>query len=78
MLKVIRGRAVEKEPVGAVEGQVVAPGKAGGYAAGVATGKGVLVLDEVQLEGRRPQPTGEFLKGQPHFPGAVLGSWAKE
>ena len=78
LLKVIRGRAVEKEPVGAIEGQVVAPGKAGGYTAGVATGKGVLVLDEVQLEGRRPQPTGEFLKGQPHFPGAVLGSWAKE
>ena len=78
LLKVIRGRALEEDAVEAVIGQVVAPGKAGGYAAGVATGKGVLILDEVQLEGKRPQPTGEFLKGQPHFPGAVLSSRKKE
>ena len=78
LLKVIRGRALEEDAVGAVEGQVVVPSKAGVYTAGVATGKGVLVLDEVQLEGRRPQPTGEFLKGQPDFPGAVLSSRAKE
>ena len=69
---------MEEDVVGAVEGQVVAHGKDGGYAAGVATGKGVLVLDEVQLEGRRPQPIAEFLKGQPHFPGAVLSSLSRE
>ncbi len=78
LLKVIRARALEEDAVGAVKGQVVAPGKAGGYTAGVATGKGVLVLDEVQLEGRRPQPTAEFLKGQPHFLGAVLSSLSRE
>ena len=78
LLKVIRGRALEEDAVGAVKGQVVAPGKAGGYTAGVATGKGVLILDEVQLEGRRPQPTEEFLKGQPNFPGTVLSSRARE
>lgn len=78
LLKVIRGRALEEDAVDAVRGQVVAPGKDGGYAAGVATGKGVLILDEVQLEGRRPQPMAEFLKGQPHFPGAVLSSLSRE
>ncbi len=78
LLKVIRSRALEEDAVGAVKGQVVAPGKAGGYTAGVATGKGVLVLDEVQLEGRRPQPMGEFLKGQPNFQGAVLSSLSRE
>ncbi len=78
LLKVIRGRALEENAGGAVEGQVVAPRKAGGYAAGVATGKGVLILDEVQLEGRRPQPIGEFLRGQPRFPGAALGGRAEE
>ncbi len=78
LLKVIRGRAVEEDAVEAAIGRVVAPGRAGEYTVGVATGKGVLVLDEVQLEGRRPQPTGEFLKGQPHFRGAALSSRAKE
>ncbi len=78
LLKVIRGRALEEDAVGAAIGQVAAPDKAGEYAAGVATGKGVLILDEVQLEGRRPQPTGEFLRGQPHFLGAMLTSGAKE
>lgn len=78
LLKVISGRALEEDAVEAEIGQVVVPGKAGGYAAGVATGKGILVLDEVQLEGRRPQPMEEFLKGQGHFPGAVLSSQAKE
>ena len=78
LLKVIRGRALEENAGDAVKGQVVAPGKAGGYTAGVATGKGVLILDEVQLEGRRPQLTGEFLRGQPHFLGAVLSSRAKK
>ena len=78
LLKVIRGRALEEDAVGAAIGQVIAPGKAGAYAVGVATEKGVLVLDEVQLEGRRPQPIGEFLRGQPHFRGAALSSRAKE
>ena len=78
LLKVIRGRALEEDAAGAAVGQVVAPGKDGEYAAGVTTGKGLLVLDEVQMEGRRPQPVGEFLKGQPHFRGAMLTSRAKK
>ena len=78
LLKVIRGRALEENVGDAVIGQVVAPGKAAVYTVGVATGKGVLILDEIQMEGRRTQPAGEFLKGQPHFPGAVLSSRAKE
>jgi methionyl-tRNA formyltransferase len=39
----------------------------------VATGEGLLRLDEVQLEGKRAQSGAEFLRGHPRFVGAVLG-----
>ena len=39
----------------------------------VATGEGVLSLEEVQLEGRRPLPAGEFLRGQRSAAGSRLG-----
>jgi methionyl-tRNA formyltransferase len=39
----------------------------------VATGSGLLRLDEVQLEGKRPQSGKEFLRGYPRFVGADLG-----
>jgi methionyl-tRNA formyltransferase len=42
--------------------------------AGVETGEGVLELLTVQLEGRRPLPVEEFLRGQRDFVGAVLPS----
>ena len=38
----------------------------------VVTGDGLLVLDEVQLEGRRAMPAEEFLRGQKDLEGAVL------
>jgi methionyl-tRNA formyltransferase len=40
----------------------------------VATGLGLLRLDEVQLEGKRPQSGAEFLRGYPRLVGAVLGA----
>ena len=40
----------------------------------VATGDGLLMLDEVQLEGRRPMATEEFVRGQRDFVGSVLPS----
>ena len=40
----------------------------------VVTGDGLLVLDEVQLEGRRAMPSEEFLRGQRDLEGAVLPS----
>jgi methionyl-tRNA formyltransferase len=39
----------------------------------VATGRGVLRLDEVQLEGKRPQSGAEFVRGYPRLVGARLG-----
>jgi len=39
----------------------------------VATGNGLLRLDEVQLEGKRAQSGEEFLRGYPRLVGAVLG-----
>jgi methionyl-tRNA formyltransferase len=39
----------------------------------VATTEGALRLRELQLEGRKRLPTGEFLRGQPVEPGTVLG-----
>ena len=45
---------------------------AGETAVGVGTGKGVLGLITIQLEGRRPQSAGDFLRGYPQFIGAQL------
>jgi len=39
----------------------------------VATGRGLLRLDEVQLEGKRAQSGSEFLRGYPRLVGARLG-----
>ena len=39
----------------------------------VATGRGWLRLDEVQLEGKRPQSAAEFLRGYPRLVGTRLG-----
>ncbi|HJW88387.1 MAG TPA: methionyl-tRNA formyltransferase, partial [Dehalococcoidia bacterium] len=53
-----------------VPGRVRALGKG----VGVETGEGVLELFTLQLEGRRPLPIEEFLRGQRDFIGAVLPS----
>lgn len=44
----------------------------------VATGKGLLQLRRVQLEGRRPQDIDEFCRGYPQFLGGVLTSRREE
>ena len=41
--------------------------------AGVACGEGVLELKSVQLEGRRPMPLADYLRGQRDFLGSTLG-----
>jgi len=45
-----------------------------GIAAGVATGRGVLGLKSLQMEGRRPVSSEEFLRGYRDFPGSKLPS----
>jgi methionyl-tRNA formyltransferase len=67
MLKVLRSHA----GAGEVEPGTVVPGSRG--SAGVATGSGVLWLDEVQLAGKKPTPVNAFLAGARGFVGSVLG-----
>jgi methionyl-tRNA formyltransferase len=50
-------------------GQVVACGD--GVA--ILAGDGALRLDELQLEGKRPTPAGDFVRGRPDFVGSRLG-----
>ena len=45
-------------------------------AIGIGTGDGLLVVDRLQNEGRRPSDAGDFVRGYPDFLGAELGrSW---
>ncbi len=69
-LKVLAARPVETRSE-APSGAVV---EYGGGEVAVATGDGLLVLDEVQLEGRRPTALREFLQGHPDLAGCRLPS----
>ncbi|GEJ55801.1 methionyl-tRNA formyltransferase [Anaeromyxobacter diazotrophicus] len=58
------------------EGAGLAPGEARAAAGGIAVGCGegsALLLEEVQLEGKRRAAAAEFVKGQPLAAGTVLG-----
>ncbi|MBI2170680.1 MAG: methionyl-tRNA formyltransferase [Chloroflexi bacterium] len=74
-LKMLRGIAVDEPiPPGADPGQVVSQQHGGQGTACVVTGKGLLQLEEVQLEGKRPQGIANFLRGYPRFQDARLPS----
>lgn len=68
ILKVLTARALDR-PVTAPPGTVERVD--GGVA--VATGEGWLLLESVQLAGKRPQPVETFIRGQPEFVGSRLG-----
>ena len=55
----------------AIPGQVI-PLPSPETPAAVATAQGILALQQVQLEGRRPAPIADFLHGYPHFLGSQL------
>jgi methionyl-tRNA formyltransferase len=67
-LKILRAR-VDPTPTRALPGKVVGDQ----HKAGVATGDGILWLEEVQPAGRRLMPTDAFLQGAPGFVGSRLG-----
>jgi methionyl-tRNA formyltransferase len=46
----------------------------GGVGVGIVTGSGVLRLERLQLEGRRPASAAEFVRGYANFQGARLPS----
>ncbi len=66
LLKVLRAHVAE----GDAEPGLVVPWEEG---AAVGTGQGLLVLDEVQLAGRRALPIADFLRGQRAILGVRLG-----
>ena len=68
-LKVLRARPAVALPDGP-------PGLVARTAEGlvVATGTGGLLLDEVQLAGKRAMPADDFARGRPEFVGSVLGA----
>ncbi len=68
-LKILRAR-VDSRPTHATPGQVLGDGK---RTAGVATGRGILWLEEVQPAGKKPMPVGAFLQGAPGFVDSRLG-----
>jgi len=69
-LKLLRVQVLPEQAVDEQEGRVVARGDG----AAVVTGQGLLLLEELQLAGKRALPIGDFLRGQRGFIGSVLGS----
>ena len=59
------------QDAGSKRGEVV---KLSDRSIGVMTGEGVLVLKEIQLAGRKAMKAEDFVRGQPKFVGAELGS----
>ena len=74
LLKVLEAAALEAAGIeGAGEpGEVLATDAVGGL--GVVAGRGVLRLERLQLEGKRPATVAEFMRGYPDFDGARLPS----
>ena len=73
-LKILEA-ALSRSSVGVCSGQepgLVVPLDEPGTAAGVVTGRGVLGLKTLQMEGRRPISSEEFLRGYRDFPGSRL------
>lgn len=68
-LKIFRGEIIDKK-VGGAPGEVVQSEPEG---VRVTTGKGVFLIKEVQLEGRKRMPIDEFLMGNEIPPGTQLG-----
>ncbi len=67
MLKILRASVMDSSAP-ELPGTVLQHGKE----IGVATGKGILILHEVQLAGKRAMSAGEFARGQREFVGSRL------
>jgi methionyl-tRNA formyltransferase len=76
LLKVHRAAVAGGPVTAAGEARPLAPGEAHATAAGLVVGcgdGGALLVEELQLEGKRRVAAAEFLRGQPLPPGTVLG-----
>jgi methionyl-tRNA formyltransferase len=74
LLKIVSARALAVEPNEPVEpGTVGIREEAGHTMLAVVTGSGFLVVEQLQLEGKRAMSAEEFLRGYPGIVGEVLG-----
>ncbi len=67
-LKVLRARPLSMRLLDEVPGRVVWVDSE----IAVVTGSGLLILEQLQLAGKRPLPVGEFIRGQRGFVGSLL------
>lgn len=72
-LKVFRGAVPADAEPGGPPGTVIGADARGLLVACGEAGGGALLLTDVQLEGKRRLPAGDFLRGHPVSPGTVLG-----
>lgn len=74
LLKIVSAQAMVMEPGEAVQpGMVTRREEAGHDVLVIVTGQGLLVVRQVQLEGKRAMSAEEFLRGYPQIAGEVLG-----
>lgn len=72
LLKIMDAIPVQTHLSKQQQGLVVTLDKKFGAATGVVTGEGILALEKVQLEGKRPVLISDFILGQRGFIGAIL------
>jgi methionyl-tRNA formyltransferase len=74
LLKIVSARAVTLEPGEELKlGTVLLRKEAGQQVLSVATGHGFLVVNSLQLEGKKAMSAAEFVRGYPQIVGEVLG-----
>lgn len=78
LLKIVHAHALEVEPEAPIRGEALLPGtvsmreEGGQQVLAIVTGSGLLIVDRLQLEGKRVMSTDEFLRGYPQIVGEVL------
>ncbi|HLX41566.1 MAG TPA: hypothetical protein VKR42_13620, partial [Ktedonobacteraceae bacterium] len=73
LLKIVSAHALAMEPdANVVPGTVSIREEAGHTVLAIVTGAGFLLVQQVQLEGKRAMSVDEFLRGYPHIAASVL------
>jgi methionyl-tRNA formyltransferase len=73
LLKIVSAHATALEPdINVVPGTVSVREEAGHPVLAIVTGAGFLLVEQLQLEGKRAMSADEFLRGYPHISGSAL------
>ncbi len=78
LLKIVHAHALEVEPEAPIPGETLPPGtvsrreEGGQQVLAIVTASGLLIVDRLQLEGKRAMSAAEFLRGYPQIVGEVL------